>query len=99
LFLGEAHEALRDDDAARAAYRRAATLFPISQAPHIALSLLAREADDRDTADAELQRFLRAPTADRMRHDPWWMYFLGGGRNRHSRVLQLWTAVPPGTRQ
>jgi hypothetical protein len=95
LFLGEAHEALRDDEAARSAYGRAAALFPMSQAPQIALSLLAREADDRDAAQAALQHFLLAPAAERVRYDPWWMYFLGAGRDMRARVFELWAAVPP----
>jgi hypothetical protein len=95
LFLGEAQVALGDDEAARGAYGRATALFPMSQAPQIALSLLAREADERDAAHAALEHFLLAPVADRIRYDPWWTYFLGGGRNMRTRVSELWAAVPP----
>jgi hypothetical protein len=94
LFLGEAHDALGASEAARAAYARAAALYPLSQAPHLALSLLAREAGDREAAQATLRGFLGAPSPDRVRHEPWWTYNIGSGRHIRRLVLKLWDETP-----
>lgn len=91
LFLGQANDALARRDAARAAYQRAAALYPMSQVPHLALSLLAREAGDRETAQLALRQFFHAPTEERIRYDPWWVYFMGSGRHMRELVLKLWT--------
>ncbi len=93
LFLGQAEDALGRADEARAAYQRAAALYPMSQAPHLALSLIARESGDRDAAQIALRNFLYAPAPDRVRYDPWWAYFMGSGRNMRALVLQLWRAA------
>jgi tetratricopeptide (TPR) repeat protein len=94
LFLGQALEALERFDAARVAYQRAAALYPMSQAPHLALSLLARETGDRETAQFALGNSLFAPTPDRVRYDPWWVYSWGSGRSMRALVLRLWAAAP-----
>ena len=78
----------------RAAYQRAAALYPMSQAPHLALSLLAREAGERQTAQFALGNFLFAPTPDRVRYDPWWVYFWGSGRDMRGLVLRMWAECP-----
>ncbi len=94
LFLGQAEDALEHSGAARAAYQRAAALYPMSQAPHLALSLIARESGDRDAAQIALRNFLYVPTPERIRYDPWWVYFMGSGRHMRPLVLELWGAAP-----
>ncbi len=99
LFLGQAHEALGHDEEARAAYQRAAALYPTSQSPHLSLSLLAREADDRGAAQFALRHFLDTVSAQPVRFDPWWVYHLGRGRTLPQLLARLWTALPPTVRQ
>jgi hypothetical protein len=94
LFLGDAHDALGAADASRAAYGRAAALYPPSQAPHLALSLLAREAGDREAAQAALRGLHDLTSPDGTRYEPWWLYYMGSGRNMRRLVLTLWNETP-----
>jgi hypothetical protein len=94
LFLGDAEQALGRYDAAKAAYEHAAALYPASQAPHLGLSLLAREGGDREQAQAALRKFLDVPAQRRSGSDPWWIYFMGSGRVVHDLALGMWKAVP-----
>ena len=50
LFLGAEEAALGNREAARAAYDRAAELFPQAQSPLLALSEIARRSGDRNGA-------------------------------------------------
>jgi tetratricopeptide (TPR) repeat protein len=52
LLLGDAHAAMGDREAARAAYRRAASAEPESALPHDRLGRLALEAGDAEAAKA-----------------------------------------------
>jgi len=80
LFLGAAHEALREYDDARHAYAGASELFPKAQSPKIALSGLARRRGDRAGALRDLQPLLdKRVNADD--DDPWWHYFVAQARN------------------
>jgi tetratricopeptide (TPR) repeat protein len=79
MFLGEAEETLRFDDAARRAYQRAAELYPTAQAPALALLNLARRVGRTGSRDS-LQRVLALPTDAHEREDPWWDYHRGDGR-------------------
>lgn len=94
LFLGDAQQARGEIDRSREAYLRAAALYPGAQSPHLALSVLARETGDRDSALHALRRFLDVPSDTRLRHDPWWMYFMGSGRNLNALAVKMWAAVP-----
>ena len=94
LFLGDTEQILGRLDAARAAYHHAAALYPASQAPHLALSLLAREAGERDEAQSALRKFLDVPAASRSGADPWWFYVLGSGRTVVSLAQTMWKALP-----
>ena len=82
LFAGAEHEALGAFDAARAAYQRAAALFPLAQSPYVALSELAHRRGDCAAAAAAIERVFALPAAlDGNRDDPWWRYHLAQARN------------------
>ena len=75
LFLGREEEALGDDDLARAAFEKAAALYPRAQSPHLALSHLSRRAGDRERAQRELAVLAALPPDEVQRNDPWWNYY------------------------
>jgi hypothetical protein len=75
LFLGSEEEALGNTAAARAAYGRAAALYPRAQSPRFALSQLARRAGDRAAAQRELRLIAELPEQETDREDPWWTYY------------------------
>jgi tetratricopeptide (TPR) repeat protein len=76
LFLGSEEQALGHDAEARASFARARSLRPGAQAPRLALSQLARRADDRSQALAELRAVLTLPSDEVSRYDPLWDYFV-----------------------
>lgn len=75
LFLGRAEEARGNHQAARAAFERAAALYPDAQSPRLALSQIARHAGDRAAAQHELRAIAKLPDDERRREDPWWFYY------------------------
>ena len=75
LFLGRAEEALGDDNAARAAFERAAALYPKAQSPRLALSQIARRSGNRAAAQRELQAIAALSDDEQRREDPWWLYY------------------------
>jgi Tfp pilus assembly protein PilF len=82
LFLGAEEEALGRFDAARAAFEKAAALFPSAQSPLIGLSELARRQGDRAGALRAIQKMFALPNAaDSGRDDPWWAYHVAQARN------------------
>ena len=82
-FLGAEEEALGNREGARAAYQRAASLFPSAQSPLLALSQLARRYGDRAGALRAIDRLFALPEDERNEHaDPWWWYY----------VAQAWDA-------
>ena len=81
MFLGAALEASNRTDAARTAYRAAATLFPLAQAPLLALNHLATSTGDREGAATALQALAALPASEESRPDPWWTYASTCGRN------------------
>jgi tetratricopeptide (TPR) repeat protein len=88
LFLGGAHAQLGRRDAARAAYTRAAALYPQAQSPRLALSTLARTEGDRSLAARLLLPALPS-THDHTLRDPWWEYF-GLPFDRAEQLLADW---------
>ena len=74
LFLGGIHARAGRPSDARAAYGRAATLFPRAQSPQLGLSSLARAGGDRTGATTALVDWLPSYHLDDLR-DPWWLYF------------------------
>jgi protein O-GlcNAc transferase len=81
LFLGAAEAQLGHDAAARAAYERAAALFPNAQSPPLGLSELARRAGHRDEALREIEKVYRLESTWNRTADPWWTYNYAQGRN------------------
>jgi tetratricopeptide (TPR) repeat protein len=82
LFLGAEEEALGHFDAARAAFDKAAALFPSAQSPLLGLSELARRRGDRAGALGAIQKVFELPDGgDFNRDDPWWVYHVAQGRN------------------
>ena len=93
LFLGQSEHGLGRRDAARAAYERAAALYPGAQSPRLALSQLAMETGDRASAGASLDVLL-LPGGTMRRHDPWAHYNGAHSPNADELVARLhkrWT--------
>ena len=81
LFLGAAEEQLRHDEASRAAFERAAALYPTAQSPLLSLSELAHRRGDRATALRHIARVFALPATEPERFDPWWRYHFAQVRN------------------
>jgi tetratricopeptide (TPR) repeat protein len=75
LFLGDEEQALDDPAGARECYERALKCRPRAQAPHLALSQLARRQGDRQEAVAEVRAVMALPADGAARYDPLWDYF------------------------
>jgi tetratricopeptide (TPR) repeat protein len=75
LFLGTEEGALARIAPARAAFERAASLFPTAQSPLVALAELDRRSGDRAAALAVVDRLQRLPLDPDSREDPWTHYF------------------------
>jgi tetratricopeptide (TPR) repeat protein len=75
LFLGRAEESAGNPAAARAAYERAAGLFPQAQSPRLALALLARRLGDRAAAQGAMRRVVELPGERTAASDPWTFYY------------------------
>jgi tetratricopeptide (TPR) repeat protein len=78
MFLGAAHESLGRPDAARAAFTRAAALYPGAPSPRLALSRLALSRNDRSGSLAALREAVQPGAEDR--DDPLWRYHVVQGR-------------------
>jgi tetratricopeptide (TPR) repeat protein len=89
LFLGDALAAAGDADGARAAFERAAALFPHAQSPWISLSRLARSRGDLAGARSMLDRVLKPEPPSRRFDDPWWTYYRRDAENAE-RELDIW---------
>ncbi len=98
LFLGYEFAALERHTKARECFTRAATLFPMAQAPLLAASYLARSRGDFETSLHWLQKVFTLSSGDTSQNDPWWEYeielvrdwesLLAGMRNNFGGVLQ-----------
>ena len=81
-FLGAEEESLGNRELARAAYERAAELFPRAQSPLLALSQLARRHGDRGGALRAMGRLFALPDEERHENDdPWWWYYVSQARD------------------
>jgi hypothetical protein len=80
LFLGAELQQAGDAIGARAAYERAAALFPRAQSPYLSLSLIADERGARGDTLQAMRRLADLPGAAHLREDPWWRYDAGSGR-------------------
>ncbi len=85
VFLGNEELARKDVRAARICFERAQKYRPRAQAPHLALSLIARNAGDRGAAKAEVRKVLDLPADEATRYDPLWDY--DGPKSSKSHVL------------
>jgi tetratricopeptide (TPR) repeat protein len=90
MFLGAAEEALSHPDTARAAYQRAAALFPRAQSPALALSALFARRSNRGAARDEISPVFDLPVNAESRDDPWWRYRTVQGRNAEDLLERLW---------
>jgi len=97
MFYGAAAEDLGDGEHARAAYARAAELFPGAPSPNLALSQLALRANDRIAALDAAQRAMEAPPRDRDREDPWWGYHAVQGRDADAWFTRLYRSLAGGS--
>ena len=81
LFLGGAEQAAGRFDDARAAYGRAAELFPLAQSPIVAMAELAQRRGDRPGALRAMQELFALPPDADERKDPWWVYDIWHARD------------------
>lgn len=89
LFLGVEEEALRQYEAARDEYTRAAELYPRAQSPWLALSQLARRNGDRAGALRAMDRLYALTADDPDRGDPLWVYHTTQARGADERLDEL----------
>lgn len=99
LALGHAAEGTQKAEVARAAYERAAELFPRAQSPLLALMRLAREHVDDAGAKKTAAAFASLPADENYRLDPWWDYFDCHGRKRRGELERLWSLYRKKDRQ
>jgi tetratricopeptide (TPR) repeat protein len=78
LFVGAEEEAVGNLTTAERAYQNARSLFPMAQAPVLALSQLAHRRGERSEARRIIAEPLAAATTDE--DDPWWTYDVSCGR-------------------
>lgn len=97
LFLGRELEMLKQFDAARDAYERAAALYPYASSPKIALSQLASRTGNRALALASMHEALEADSSDD-HEDPRWAYHLQAGRFTQPLLDEMIEAFPPRIR-
>jgi tetratricopeptide (TPR) repeat protein len=93
LFLGVEEDALGRATAARAAFERAAELFPRAQSPYLALSQLARRHGDRTAARRFVEAVWSLSNADRLRDDPWATYLTGTPAEPDALLADVRTAL------
>jgi tetratricopeptide (TPR) repeat protein len=89
LFLGAVEETVGRFDDARAAYERAAALFPLAQSPMLALAELARRLGDRSGALRAMQEVFALPPTGDYRKDPWWVYDIWQARDADDRLAAV----------
>jgi tetratricopeptide (TPR) repeat protein len=93
LFAGDAAEALGRSDDARAAYERAAALYPMAHAPRLALSQLAARAGDIIAASQTLELVLSGTPDPAPDDDPFWTYHVAVGRNADAPLAEAYRAL------
>jgi len=88
LFLGAVEERLAHDDASKAAYERAAVLFPDAQSPLLGLSEVARHQGHRDEAQRQIEKVYALGRGSRD-DEPWWTYTYAQGRHADELLEQV----------
>ena len=92
LFAGDAAEALGRMEEARAAYERAAALYPKAHSPRFALSQLAARAGDTIAASQTLELVLSGPDPA-PDDDPFWTYLEAAGRDADALLAEAYRAL------
>lgn len=92
LFTGDAAAALGRVDEARAAFDRAADLYPFAQAPRFGLSQLATTTGDAERAAAALEEALLEPDPS-PEDDPYWTYHTAAGRDANELLAIAYRAL------
>jgi tetratricopeptide (TPR) repeat protein len=98
LILGYEEEALNHRDGARAAYERAAAVFPTAQSPLLALAALARRGGDRQAAGVAMERLWALPADGHRRLDPWQAYHFMQGAGADELLAGVYAEVSGGAR-
>ena len=93
LFTGEAAEAMGRRDDARAAYERAAELYPRAQAPRFGLSQLAASAGAPTQAVSVLVPVLSETKEPSSADDPFWTYHTAAGREADALLTQAYRTL------
>jgi tetratricopeptide (TPR) repeat protein len=88
LFLGAVEERLAHDDASKAAYERAAVLYPHAQSPLLGLSEVARHQGHRDEALRQIEKVYALEPGSRD-DEPWWTYTYAQGRHADELLEQV----------
>jgi tetratricopeptide (TPR) repeat protein len=92
LFSGLAYQSLERDDEARAAFQRAATLFPDAQTPKLVMAQMALRTSGQDDALVFLRAMNSGGAAGR-NTDPWWVYDIAVAPAAADRIEILLTSV------
>lgn len=95
LFVGREAGEGNNLDAARAAYQRAASLFPRAQSPHVALSELHLRSGNRLDAARALEVVWNWGATREDADDPWKSYPYAAGRDGESMLAAIGEAFPP----
>ena len=93
LFTGDAAEALGRVDEARAAYERAAVLYPMAHAPRLALSQMAAREGDTIAASNTLELVLSSTSDPAPDDDPFWTYHVAVGRDANALLAEAYRAL------
>jgi hypothetical protein len=96
MIRGRLSEQTKHPQEARQSYIEAGQLYPAAQSPLLALAALEREQGDDAAATAPMQRLAGLTTTDRLRDDPWWLYFECNGRNAIGELARLRYAFRTG---
>jgi len=92
MFLGAEADALGLTDEARQAYERSGGLYPLAQAPRLALSALAARSGDRAEALSAIKSVLEGDDPQLI-DDPWWSYYTSQARDLEGIVTALHVAI------
>jgi tetratricopeptide (TPR) repeat protein len=98
MFLGRALSTLGEFDDARAAFERAAALYPRAPSPKIALSELAGRSGSRAAALALVREALDTDVNSDDEDEPLWSYDVVPGRSARMLLEEMIAAFPPRPR-
>jgi Flp pilus assembly protein TadD len=87
-----------DVDPARAAFQRAATLYPRAQSPRLGLSEIQMRAGNLQAATQELEPIWTAGGSASRDDDPWPSYFTAAGRRGRSLLDAISKTFLPSRR-